>query len=129
MINRLSLDLEKMTKIKFNKNNDMDIKRNHYYRIKYRSEYFANKYGDTNPMVLVEDIDSVILNGFRWFDCVETNMACKTFLARQLFENYLPIDESLDDSKSREVYYVKIKAKDSPFSLGEFVYKDELDVI
>ena len=118
-----------MTKIKFNKNNDMDIKRNHYYRIKYRSEYFANKYGDTNPMVLVEAIDSVILIGFRWFACVETNMACKTFLARQLFENYLPIDESLDDSKSREVYYVKIKAKDSPFSLGEFVYKDELDVI
>lgn len=118
-----------MANIKWGENKDMEIKKNHYYRIKYRSEYFGNKYGDTNPMVFVEGIDSVILNGFRWFHCVETNMACKTFMARQLLENPPPINESVKDSQSREVYYVKIKAKDSPFSLGEFVYKDELDAL
>ena len=118
-----------MSKVKWGENDKMVIKENHYYRIKYRSEYFANKYGDYNPMVLVEGKDSDILNGFRWFDRVETNPACCTFLARQILENPTPISDSLQDSKNREVYYVKIKGKDSPFSFGEFVYKDELSEV
>lgn len=118
-----------MANIKWGENDNMIIKKNHYYRIKYRSEYFANKYGDTNPMVLVEGIDSEILNGFRWFDKVDTNMASRCFMARQILENPPPLTDTLEVSKSREVYYVKIKQKDSPFSLGEFVYKDELDEV
>jgi hypothetical protein len=103
----------------------MEIKTNHYYKIKDSSEYFANKYGDANPMVLIEDIDSVILNGNHWYDCIYSNMACNCFLLRQQ-ENSHITNEVIDYEKDKEVYYVKIKAKNSPFSFGEFVYKDEL---
>jgi hypothetical protein len=106
----------------------MEIKTNHYYKIKHSSTYFYTKYGDTNPMVLVVDIDNVILNGMRWYDCVETNMACKSFITRQQ-ENSLLINGFSSVKESKEVYYVKIKVKHSCFSLGEFVFKDELDAI
>lgn len=103
----------------------MEIKKNHYYKIKNESSYFYNKYGDANPIVLVQDIDIIILNGMHWYDCIYSNMACNCFLLRQQ-ENSLLINEVINNNKHREVYYVKIKSKNSPISLGEFVYKDEL---
>jgi hypothetical protein len=104
----------------------MEIKKNNYYKIKNPSSYFYTKYGDTNPMVLVEDIDNVILNGMRWYDCIYSNMACNCFLLRQEQENSPLINDVINNNKDKEVYYVKIKVKHSCFSLGEFVYKDEL---
>jgi hypothetical protein len=109
------------------KKTNITIKKGFYYRLKFNSQTFERKYGDGNPMILIEDLDSVIFNGKRWFDLVNTNPACMVFLARQLLELGLDVNESIDVSKSRKVYYGKIKQKDSPFSLGELVYADELE--
>ena len=104
----------------------MTINKEHYYRIKNRSPYFLDKYGDEKPMVLVKDIDSVILKGKRWYECIESNNAVKSFVKRQVIENADPIQDSLEVVTTNEVYYVKIMGKDNPWWLGEFVYKYEL---
>jgi len=104
----------------------MNIKKDHYYRIKNRSPYFLDKYGDETPMVLVKDIDSEILKGKRWYECITSNNAVQSFVRRQVKDNELTIPYSLEVSTTNEVYYVKIMGKDNPWWVGEFVYKHEL---
>ena len=114
----------------WSKKTNLEIKPNNYYRVKHRSPMFEQKYGDGNPIILIEDLDTIIFNGKHWFDLVETNMACKVFLARNIIELNLPINESIYTSKSRKVYYGKITPKKtSSFSYGELVYIDELEKI
>ena len=113
----------------WSKKSDLKIKPNSYYRVKHRSPMFEQKYGDGNPMILIEGLDKDVFDGKRWFDLAETNMSCKVFLARNILELNLPINESILTSQSRKVYYGKIKQKDSPFSLGELVYGDELESV
>lgn len=91
----------------------MKIKRNTKYRVKGESKYFANKYGTSNPEIIIEDTDEKVFGGsWKW---QTGNPACMIFAMRSVMDNVDAITET--------VYYGKVG------SMGELVCESELEKI
>ena len=93
----------------------MQIKKGKKYRIKGQSKYFKEKYGTSNPIILIEDTDYKVFGGSCYFQT--GNPACLLFAMRGGFEGLPTL------IKDKENYYGKIG------SMGELVHKNELEKI
>jgi len=90
----------------------MKIESGKTYRIKGNSPYFAKKYGDSNPTIVIEGKDTDIWSD-GWMHQIG-NPACMSYSVRSAFEG-LPIEG--------EVYYGKVGG------FGELVHESELEEI
>jgi hypothetical protein len=86
------------------------------YRIKGNSKYFKDKYGTSNPIIEIEDKDTVIWNG--GWGLQQGNPACLLFAMRSGIEK-LPWNGT--------VYYGKIGIGKEGARLGELVHESELE--
>jgi hypothetical protein len=86
------------------------MKINKKYKIKGKSKYFKEKYGTSNPTILIEDTDKNVF-GTYWGNN-NGNPTCLLYAMRN-FADKLPI--------SGTVYYGKIG------HLGELVHESELE--
>lgn len=85
----------------------MEIKKGETYQIKGNSEYFRDKYGVSNPFIVIEGTDREIFGG-SWMN-QNGNFACMLYAMRS---TGVPI--------SGQVYYGKVEG------LGECVHESEL---
>lgn len=88
----------------------MKIEKYKEMRIKGNSKYFKDKYGTSNPIIIIEDLWKVV-SGISWMFS-DDNPACLIYAMRSGFEG-LPIDDN--------VYYGKVG------NLGELVHESELE--
>lgn len=96
----------------------MKIELGKKYRIKGKSKYFKEKYGTSNPLIEIEDIDRNIFGG-SWM-VQNGNPACMLFGIRSGMEGIANIGL---------VYYGKIKIGENRGSLGELVSENELEEV
>jgi len=89
------------------------------YRIKGTSEYFKEKYGTTNPMIIIEDTDKAVF-GKSWLD-MAGNPACMLAAFRLGREQGLA-------ALGVQAYYGHISMPGIP-SLGEVVLETELEEV
>ena len=95
----------------------MKIKKDKSYRVK-SSEFFKNKYGIENPLIVIEGRDKVIF-GDVWKKRTYVP-AVLAFVMRQIQDN-------LHSKEDENVYYGKIKFQG--ILLGELVFESELEKI
>jgi len=95
----------------------MKIKNNKTYKIKGNSPYFKDKYGSSNPEILIEDLVLNMPGNQSWKDMIGHPAAMLYGMRAGM--GGLPVDDN--------VYYGKIKKGD--IFLGEMVHKSELELI
>lgn len=98
--------------------NKLKIKKEGVYRIKTKSQYFKDKYGDECPKIhlLVRDFE---VFGDKWRNRQYVPVVI-AFMLRQVSDDIFNLTEP--------VYYGKIKTGKN-FELGELVFKSELESI
>jgi len=89
------------------------------YRIKGESEYFKEKYGTPNPMIIIEDTDKAVF-GKSWLDMVGNPACC--LAAFRLGREQGPA------ALGTQAYYGHISMPGQP-SLGEVVLGIELEEV
>jgi hypothetical protein len=93
------------------------IEKNKTYKIKGNSGYFKDKYGTSNPTIIIEDT-WMNVGGKSWM-CSDGNPACMLYGMRAGME-HLPTDNN--------VYYGKIQ-RGKAGALGELVHESELEAV
>ena len=88
------------------------------YRIKTDGDYFEKNYGEKNPLITIEDTDKNVF-GDRWQNR-QYVPAVTSFILR-FTGSYL------SKHKNDTAYYGKVKS--GGFSIGELVFKHELEKI
>ena len=94
-------------------NMSMVIKKNTEYRILGNSAYFKNKYGTSNPVIIIEDEADKVF-GMSW-GVMQGNPTAMLFAMRTAMEGINALNE--------KVYYGKIN------NLAELVVKSELEKV
>jgi hypothetical protein len=85
------------------------------YRIKTFSPFFFNKYGDGNPVIVIEDEHKKVFG--QWWGTMKGNPAAIFYALRSSLLEELPSSGEHDDV----VFYGKIRG------LGELVHEIELE--
>lgn len=91
----------------------MNIKKGKTYRIKSDSPYFVDKYGMSDPDIIIEDTDEKVFGG--GWAMQDGNPSCIAYAVRRAFNKAIQVDG--------QVYYGKIDG------LGEIVHESELEEV
>lgn len=95
--------------------NKIKIKKDKKYRIKTKSNYFKEKYGDESPIIHMLERDFEVF-GDKWRNR-QYVPAVLAFMLRQVTDDVYSLSEP--------AYYGKIET----FGIGELVFKSELELI